>query len=100
MLHTLDLRVSRQRGKEESRGRMRGRIILNFLGGVFPEAPLRFHQSPEHFYSKLTFCFCEFNFNCYQLQPKESFLTHLSLRQIKDKTPKQMEETECQFDFS
>lgn len=49
MSHTLDLRVSRQREEEDSRYRMRDRIIFNFLGGVFPEAPHRFHQSPEHF---------------------------------------------------
>lgn len=100
MSHTLDLRVSGWREQEESRYRMRGRIIFNLPGGVFPEAPLRFHQSPEHFYNKLTFCCCKFKFNCCQLQPEESFLPLLSLKQIKNKTSKQLEEIECQLDFS
>lgn len=91
---------SQQKLKEESRYRMRGRIIFNFPGGVFPDTPLRFHKSPEHFYNKLTFCHCKFKFNCCHLQPEESFLPLLSLKQIKSKTPKQMEEVECQLDFS
>lgn len=67
-------------------------------GVVFPETTVG-PTLPERLHDKLTFCYCKFRFNCYQLQLGESFLPLLSVKQIESKTKMQVEE-QCKLDFS